>query len=395
MHTRSASPWRRALAFSLMFACKSRILRKEGEEAMNPKVWIPLSLALLASLACSFLGGVPELPLSELEDVATQVSGVVDELGEAVEEQIQDEIEEQLDQVVGGDEEAPEEESSLGVEPDALSELDSYRTRMRTTWTTSEGTSEEFVMEREYTADPLAQRMAVVGEGGNVEFVQIGTTAWSCFADACVQVQQDAADFEDSFAGSSLEPEAFTSDSNAEFEGNEEVNGVNAKHYSVDPKMVLSALLARADISDLQAEVWISDESSLPTFVVRYLLSWNEKREEVEGTVEYNYEVYDVNEPITIEPPEGAPEGAAEDVPMYEGASEVMTTGPMTMFSTTDDVATVAAFYNTELPANGWTSTGETDMGEAVQQTWSKDDRSLQIMITSDDGETSVMIQEQ
>jgi len=131
----------------------------------------------------------------------------------------------------------------------------------------------------------------------------------------------------------------------------------------------------------------------LLAFVVRHTLSWKETREEQRGTYEYIYDVYDVNTPITIGPPEGAT-GFPEDVPAYPGATDLFIAEDVIAFSTSDDVATVADFYRTELATLGWTKTSDDDMGGMIQQVWNKDGQTLSLMLSpAEDGSgTDVII---
>ena len=354
---------------------------------MRPKVWIPVALLLLSSLACvspcSYLGA-GQSPLEKAEEVATQISEIAEEL-------------EEPEPVSGEEEESPEEgQSALEVESDALAQLESYRVRTTTRWDGSDGGAEDYTIEQEHTRQPPAHRVTIEGGERNVEMVEIGDTTWMCGDGSCVQTEGGEAFLQSSLEGLTLDESELVADENATLVGGEEVNGIQTEHYSLDPNAADAVLLSRGQVTDAEAGVWIADAADLPRFVVRYRVSWKETRDGVDGSAEYLYDVYDVNVPtIRIEPPEGASAGPPEDIPDYEGATDVTRMEGFITLTTSDDVQLVAEFYRTELPIQGWTSERDDVQGEAVSQEWSKDGRTLSLIISGGDGETSVVITEQ
>lgn len=337
---------------------------------MKSRIWMVLVLLVLASLACS-LGGAGSTP--EAGEVAIPEEG-----GEAAVPE---------EEGAAADEEAP----ALELDSDAMSGFDSYRMRTVTQWTPESGNPERMVMEQEYTRDPEAHRMVMESEQGGIEWVQIEDTAWYCFGGSCAQSQQGAEDVASDLGGFSFDPEEFTS-ADSEYVGQDTVNDIRTRHYSLDLNVVEVMLLAQGEIANVQGDAWVADEPSLPAFVVRYVLSWEETRGEQGGAFEFSYDVYDVNEPITIEPPEGAA-GLPEDVPAYPGATDLIVMEGLASFSAPDDAATVANFYRTELAAQGWAKDSDDDLGGMVTQVWSKDGRTLNLMISSGEGgDSSVVI---
>ncbi len=337
------------------------------------RLLIPLVVLVLAGLACSPLGGGRVTPAQPVEATQAQPS-------EATAAPTPES---------GGEAEAPALER---VGKDALSALDSYRSRITTQWTPSGGTPEGTTMVEEYTRDPAAHRIIVEGPEGTVEVVQIGDTGWFCTSGQCVQSAQDEEDMLADMGAATFDPADFTTASDYTYVGQETVNGIRSRHYSLHLSAAEIAALAQGSVTDVQADVWIADQSGLPEFVVRYQMSWKETRDSVEGTVEFSFEVYDVNEPFTIEPPEGAV-GLPEDVPAYPGASDLMVMEGFISFSTTDDVTTVGDFYESELDAQGWTKAEDSSLEGMVNQQWTKDGRKLTLMISAgDEGKTSVVI---
>ncbi len=286
----------------------------------------------------------------------------------------------------GGEVPAPQ------VAEDALAGLDSYRARMISQWTPTGGTPEGMTLVEEYTRDPAAHRIMLEGTEGTVEIVQIGDTGWFCTNGQCVQSAQEGEDILADMGVATFDPADFTSGTDYTYKGEETVNGIRARCYDLNLSAAEIAALAQGSVTDVQANACIAAQSGLPEFVVRYQMSWKETRDSTEGATEFSFEVYDVNQPFTIEPPEGAA-GLPEDVPAYPGASELMMMEGFISFSTTDDVATVADFYDSELSAQGWTKAEDASLEGMVNQTWTKDDRTLNLMISAgEEGKTSVLI---
>lgn len=361
---------------------------------MKRAIWLPLVVLVLASLACSAFGAA-ERAVEVGREAATKASEAATAVGEEVMSTPEGETSEESTEETGPGE-SDEETTGPELDPDALSRLDSYRTRMRMQWVPNEGDPEGMTMEQAHTRDPQAQRFVIEGiTGDDFEFVQIGEQAWYCTGGACSQAQADPEDLVAGFGEEMMfDPDDMADEANATFVGREEVNGVQSRHYRLDLSAMETALLAQGEVSDVESNVWIADESGLPKFTVRFQMTWNETREERAGSGELFYEVYDVNESISIEPPEGAEKsGLPEDVPAYPNAEDGFSMEGMTTFTSSDDVATVASFYADGLAAQGWSMANEEDMGEdAVNQLWQKDERELMLMITSEEGGSNVAI---
>lgn len=340
---------------------------------MRNKTWIAFTLLILLSLACSLGGG----------GNGGEGGGEPETGG-------------------GGDvqpTEAPvgstEEPEAPRLDPDALSQLTSYRARMITRITSTDGTTQVSEVLVEETRDPLAQRYVITAEGSETEMVHIGDTTWLCSEGFCMQSQQSAEEFASDFGeGLFYNPEdiaSIASDSDYDYVGRETINGIRTKHYVLNITPAEAAALMQGEVTDFHFEIWVADEANLPAFSVRVVMNWEGTTEGQQGRYEYEYEVLEVNTPFTIEPPEGAGAGLPADVPQYPGATDLAIMGSMITFSTTDSVETVAAFYRDALAAQGWTLASEEQMGMVIQS-WSKEGRNLSLMVSSDGSNTSVLI---
>jgi len=281
---------------------------------------------------------------------------------------------------------------SLGVDAADLSGLNSYRTRLIIAWTPESGDAERTEMQEEFTREPRAHRLIVDSDESNLEIIQIGETAWYCSAGECSQFQGDTNSMISSFGLLAFDSDKFIKGREVQHVGEETVNGVRTRHYIVTITTAEAAMLSQGEITDVHADVWIADESDLPAIVVRYVQTWKEKRGEVNGTAEYSFETYDVNQPITISPPEGAV-SMPEDIPAYPQAKDLFLTEGLATFSTSDDVATVVSFYRTEMEAKGWSPTDDQESEGSFMISWKKDDRTASVIIgPEDDGGTSVTL---
>ncbi len=285
----------------------------------------------------------------------------------------------------------PQDEGAPQVDEDALAGLDSYRARIEWEWAPVDGETEHMRIEEEATRDPSAQRYVLYAdEEEPTEWIQIGDTTWMCGPEGdCIQMTMDA--------GAALFGEgmldAFTLYSGAEeyeFIGQEMVNGINSRHYRLNLSTLVEELISQSDVSDMEADAWVADDPSLPTFVVRFTMFVEAEGEDA-GEWTYSWEIYDVNAPITIEPPEDVA-GMPEDLPEYPNAQDMMVMGTMVMFTTPDDVDAVAEFYSTGLSELGWTLDSDESMSGMVLQVWTREGSSLQVMISPGDGETSVTL---
>lgn len=292
---------------------------------------------------------------------------------------------------------ATEEAPPLEIAPNALESLNSYRSRFVMRQTVEGGATEILTMEMEETREPAARRVVLTSEGGEnpgtVEMVQIGDTSWMCSPDTgCIQSQQSAEEATEFGEGILFKPEDFAS-ADYQYVGRDTVNGVRSHHYNLKPPSEMLAEVVNGTVTDAKADIWVADEAGMPAYITRFVTSWEGTTEDGKKTTgSWTWDIYDVNQPITIQPPEGAPIWP-EDIPVYPGATDKSMMGSMMMFSSADPVENVAEFYRNEMPGLGWTAGEESTLGNIVMQDWTKGDRKASLMISSkDEGGCSVMI---
>lgn len=203
--------------------------------------------------------------------------------------------------------------SAEGVAPpalqeNALSQLDSYRGQINWHLEQDDGTVQEATITVEETKDPAAQHMVIDSEGQSFELIDIEGSQWVKVEG---QWQQLPGVDVKSFLGSSLflSPSdvssiAMAEQSKYEFVGDEEVNGIQTRHYhlQMDPQD-LAQTAQMTDIQNAESDVWIANAPDLPEFAVRLTVEYNGQIDGQGGTATISWEITNVNSGLTIEPP--------------------------------------------------------------------------------------------
>ncbi|RLC79492.1 MAG: hypothetical protein DRI61_07790, partial [Chloroflexi bacterium] len=293
------------------------------------------------------------------------------------------------------EEEVPELESITS----GLDKLDSYRIN----WNMSfEGKDEEgnpvqwtLQWQEEYTKEPPARRITMQGSGlgmeetGSIQLIQIEDKTYMIIpGQGCLTTE--AAE-EDVFK-ELITPDEFGGISGGQFVGVETINGVKAKHYSFDEK----ALGMGLEFVRAKGDIWVAPEG----YVIKYVLE-AEGKEEVfgkgaEGKLRWDYEVVDINEPFTIEVPEECAQLVPEDIPILPDAAELSSFMGMTSYSTEKPFVEVVKFYKDEMAAKGWKQAeGSMETENMAMFNYTKDNRSVTIMISPQEGKVQVTIQVQ
>jgi hypothetical protein len=171
------------------------------------------------------------------------------------------------------------------------------------------------------------------------------------------------------------------------------VNGVKADHYSFDQSAITFGTFASAG-----GDAWIAQDGG---FIVKYVGTATGKNTALSsnvanGTFTWEYNVQDANQLEAIELPKACESAKpADDIPMPPNATSKSGFGRMLTFNTPDAPADVAAFYQQELVAQGWTSGDQNAMGDTQLLSFTKEQRKLSITVTREDsGGSTVLISE-
>jgi len=176
---------------------------------------------------------------------------------------------------------------SESIEVADLDSLDSYRLEMsvQTKMSTGGGMTTGFTME--WVREPPARHLVMgLGESPLGEYIWIDDTVWVKLGDNWVEgTEEDAADALDNVG------DVMTPEEDMVLVGEETVNDVRCNHYVYDFEVASQKM---------HKEVWVANQSDLPPVVIRGLF----RMETTQMTIESEANVYDINTPITIEPPQ-------------------------------------------------------------------------------------------
>ena len=168
--------------------------------------------------------------------------------------------------------------------------------------------------------------------------------------------------------------------------GNETVNDVAANHYTFDERA-----FGQLDIAQSTGELWVASDGG---YVVKYLLTTKGNAdyfgEGIEGTITWDYELTEINQPLTITLPDNCP-GGMVNAPLLADASNILNMPGILTYDTATSLADTAAFYQQEIPKLGWELVGEPSLTDSsALLDYTQGDKTLTIIITSDNIKTTV-----
>lgn len=134
----------------------------------------------------------------------------------------------------------------------------------------------------------------------------------------------------------------------ADESGTETVNNVATNRYTFDEHA--QGMLGSAEST---GALWVASEGG---YLVRYLLTTTAGPEyfgeSTEGTLTWDYQLNDVNQPLVIAIPEDCPPPLL-DLPIMPDAAGIVQTPGLTSYMTAATVREVAAFYEEQMSAQG------------------------------------------
>ena len=346
------------------------------------RVFLPLALLLVLSLGCGFSFGGEKTPPPP---AATPASAGGESGGGASQQPTAEAAQPGAEEQSGGGEKG--EELSLSSVTTGLQDLKSYRSHLEMTFEdASSGEQQVIEMEMEVVNDPPAQhiRFTNSGMGGTMEIFRIGDQQYFISEGQCISM---AADDEEEM-GDFINPD----DVMGGLEGltrvmpDETVNGVRCQHYTFD-----ESSLMEEGVTSAKGDVWIAEDGG---YVVKYTMQAEGKDPETqqEGHIEWDYQVLEVNTPITIEPPENCG-GAASEFPIMDDATGLTTMAGLTSYESPSSFDDVLAFYRAQMPSQGWTETDDSFVSDGnAMLNYTKDGRTVSITISTSGDKVSVLI---
>jgi hypothetical protein len=174
----------------------------------------------------------------------------------------------------------------------------------------------------------------------------------------------------------------------AEEAGSETVNDVAANHYTFDERAS-----GQSDIAKSTGEMWVAIDGG---YIVKYLLTTKGNAdyfgEGIEGTITWDYELTDINQPVTVTLPDDCP-GGMVNAPLLPDASDTLSLPGILTYATSASLTDIVAFYQQEIPNLGWESAGEPTITDtAALMDYIQGDQTLTIIVTTGDTGTTVNV---
>lgn len=321
--------------------------------------------------------------------------------------------------------ETVEAEPTLSPEQlEAIAKLDSYRS---VTKYSAEGTKTDGALEKtnldvttEFSRADNARHfiMTILDAGSaepgvtptpqSVEYYQVGDTMYTNMGrdEGWMQVSMEANPLNDPQLDFVTRPGALFSglENLKRLRPDEKVNGIDSRRYSFDEK-ALSTLFDTGDAT-AKGQIWIAKDGG---FVTRYVLDVEVKNggtsimapDIKDGKLHMEFELKDVNKPITIELPKEAASGANltgfadKPFPVPDGATTVAASANFAIYQTDLAPADVQKFYEEKLAAMGWTKMEGASMATAdmASLSFTKGDNQVTVLIAKDpqSGKTQIM----
>jgi hypothetical protein len=174
----------------------------------------------------------------------------------------------------------------------------------------------------------------------------------------------------------------------AEQAGSETVNNVAADHYTFDERA-----LGQLDIAKSTGEMWVASDGG---YLVKYILTTTGNAEYfgegIEGTLTWDYELTEINQPLTIELPDDCPAGMV-DAPQLPDASNVLNMPGVLSYDTASSLTDAAAFYQKQIPDLGWLLVGEPAITDTTAlMDFTEGNQTMTVIIIVGDTGTNVQI---
>ena len=194
---------------------------------------------------------------------------------------------------------------------------------------------------------------------------------------------------EENSLGNTWEPAGFlTGVIGAEEAGAETVNDMAVNHYTFDERA-----FGQLGVAKSTGELWVATEGG---YILRYLVTTTGNAdyfgEGIEGTLTWDYELTDVNQPVTFALPDDCPEGMV-NAPLLADATNILNMPSILTYETASSMVDAAAFYQEQIPSLGWTLIGAPSIAETTAMLeFTQGDQNLTVIITTDAGVTTVTI---
>jgi len=178
----------------------------------------------------------------------------------------------------------------------------------------------------------------------------------------------------------------------ADAAGSQAINGVAADHYTFDERA-----LGELGLAESAGELWLAADEG---YVIRYLLTTvgtaDYFGDGLEGTLTWDYELTEANEPVSLDLPGDCPPGMV-NAPLLPDASNVVSVPGLLAYQTGASPNEAAAFYQEQIPELGWEIAVEPAVEPAgavlvVRLDFAQGDQTMTVVIAPGDSLTDVQI---
>lgn len=212
--------------------------------------------------------------------------------------------------------------AGLFVRPEEV--LDSYRLRSTVRMLEGEGLpEEEFTIAEEWVRQPPARRQATSFGDYAFESITIGDTTWVKAGD--IWMRDDSGEMASALGRDSLGPDVaeILRDLEASMKpaGTDTVEGVRCRRYTIDADFSLPMpvyedmpaeareLMPQSVSGHIAGDLCVADQRGLPAVVIHFRTTQNitlkyASRADQKMVYEQEHTLYDLNQPITITPPQ-------------------------------------------------------------------------------------------
>lgn len=170
----------------------------------------------------------------------------------------------------------------------------------------------------------------------------------------------------------------------AEETGQETLNRMTADHYTFDERA-----LREYGLAETNGEIWVATDGS---YILKYqrITSGNADyfHQGIEGTVTWDYELTEIDQPLELV----FPEGCRVDAPLMSNAFNVLNLPGWLGYNTSASVAEAAAFYQEQLPGLGWSPLLQPIIGDTAILEFTQGDQTMSLIISLGDAGTRVDI---
>ncbi|MFH1085150.1 MAG: hypothetical protein V1772_05260 [Chloroflexota bacterium] len=281
--------------------------------------------------------------------------------------------------------------------PISANTLKGYRQTVMFTEKVAGAEPTRWTMTIEYDGATRAWRHIMSGadsDGNDLswESVRIGDVTYMRTGDEWITIE--SAQSNDWPAAFGIEqPESLMVGGGCAHAGKETVNGLAATRYRCEQSRFVERMAlagAEGTITKADVELWVSDKLNI---VVRSVMAWEGTTPTGQGLASrYESVLSDVDKPIAISKPEGAPEaGVAEDIPLPQGITDRMAMPNMVSFKMAQSAQQLADYYQLEMAQRGWAPDAQGTMAPDMLA-FRKGDRTATVILSQEGATTAVMI---